>query len=99
MKRKLEEESYCCIKKTTNNENPITNNQNFVIEIDDDDDDDDLEMLYSRYPSTEYEISAIDKIIKDEENNNNNNSKPKTYKVTINIREALARPLSTINIS
>jgi hypothetical protein len=51
-------------------------------------DEDDLELLYSRYLSTEYEISSIDKIIKDEEENNNNNSKPKTYKITINVRYA-----------
>jgi hypothetical protein len=42
-------------------------------------------MLYSRYPSREYEISSFDKIIVDE-NNNNNNEKPKTYKVTINVK-------------
>jgi hypothetical protein len=39
-------------------------------------------MLYSRYPSTEYKISSFDKIIKDE----NSSNKPKTYKVTINMR-------------
>jgi hypothetical protein len=51
-----------------------------------------LEILYSRYPSTEYEISSFDKIIKDENNNSksasaqtevHNTSRPKTYKITI----------------
>jgi putative restriction endonuclease len=50
-------------------------------------DEDDLELLYSRYPSTEYEILSIDKIIKDEEEKEDIISKPKIYKVTINMRD------------
>jgi hypothetical protein len=66
MKRKLEEEYFRCIKTTFHNENLITNNQSPVIQTDDDDDndEDDLELLYSRYPSTECKISTVDKIIK-----------------------------------
>jgi hypothetical protein len=57
-------------------------------------DEDDLELLYSRYPSTEYEISSIDIFIKDEEEENtisktaeHSASRPKTYKVTITMRD------------
>jgi hypothetical protein len=46
-----------------------------------------LKMLYCCYPSTEYKKFIVDNFIKNEENNNN----PKTYKVTVNIRKALAR--------
>jgi hypothetical protein len=76
------EKSFDCTKTISNNENLILNNQNKVIELDDDNDDD-LEMLDSCYPSTKYEISSFDKIIKNEENSSNT---PKTYKVTINMR-------------
>jgi hypothetical protein len=98
MKRRLEEQSSCYKKRTTTNESSNTDNQDFVIEIDDDNEDD-SEMLYFRYPSSEYKISSFDKIIKDEKNNNKSASCPKTYKVTINMKEALARPLSTSKIS
>jgi hypothetical protein len=87
MKRKLEEEEeekkeFCHTKIITNNENSIVNNQKFVIEIDDDNDNN-LEILYIRYPSTLYEVSSVEKIIKNE----NDSSKPKTYRVTINMRD------------
>jgi hypothetical protein len=81
IKQKLEDDSRCA-ETTTNNKNLLPDNLGFtqtcglrtdhifVIEIDDNNDDD-LEILYSRYPSNEYEISSFDKIIKDENNNNN----------------------------
>jgi hypothetical protein len=91
MKRKLEEESFCCKKTTFYNKNLITNNQKVVIEIDDDNEDD-LEILYSRYPSTEYKISSIDKIIKNEEKEEDATDKsvarPNTYKATTVMRDS-----------
>jgi hypothetical protein len=56
VKRRLEEQSSCYKKPITNNENLSNNKQGFVIEIDDDNKYN-LEMLYSRYSSSEYKIS------------------------------------------
>lgn len=57
--------------------------ENTIIEINDTDDND-LELLYSRYPSTEYEISLIENVIKQEDQKD---VAPKTYKITINMRD------------
>jgi hypothetical protein len=57
----------------------INNNQNFVIEIDD---ENDFEKLYTHYPSTEYEISSVNKIVKEENSSNN----VLTYQVTVTTR-------------
>jgi hypothetical protein len=92
--RKPEDDFYCA-KKNHKDEILITSNQKFVIEINEAlrADEDDLELSYSRYPSTEYEIPSIDKIIKDEEEDiisksaERNVSRPKTYKITINMRD------------
>jgi hypothetical protein len=64
MKRRLEEEF--CYTDTISNDNEIlvtnnNNNRKFVIKINNDNDD--LLILYSRYPSTEHEISSTNQII------------------------------------
>jgi hypothetical protein len=50
-------------------------------------------MLYSYYPSAEYKISSVDKIIKDEEPNKKspNTTKKKTDNVPITMKQVLAR--------
>jgi hypothetical protein len=55
VKRRLKEQFSHYKKPITNNENSSNNKQGFIIEIDDDNEYD-LEMLYSRYSSSEYEI-------------------------------------------
>jgi hypothetical protein len=112
MKRKLEDDS-SCTRKIPNNKNLVDNNlskvqapefhpdQKILMEIDDDNDDD-LEILYACYPSTDYEISSFDKIIKDENNTRkstsaqseaHNISCPKTYKLTITKRNSYQQRL------